>query len=76
MGSEVHAEGYDKDTQLSLTFCFENPGSTTYTIPSMVREVSAMLVLTTSFRPVTPPGYLAGGASLNISCCCLGGRDE
>jgi hypothetical protein len=35
-----------------------------------------MLVLTTIFRPATPPGYLAGGASLNMSCCCLGGRDE
>ena len=33
------------------TFCFENPGSTTKTIPSIVREVSAMLVLTTTLRP-------------------------
>ena len=35
----------------SLTFCFENPGSTTKTIPSIVREVSAILVLTTTFLP-------------------------
>ena len=35
----------------TLTFCFENPGSTTNTIPSMVREVSAILVLTTTFLP-------------------------
>ena len=35
----------------SITFCFENPGSTTKTIPSIVREVSAILVLTTTFLP-------------------------
>ena len=62
--------------QSNLTFCFEKPGSTTYTMPSIVREVSAMFVLTTSFRPAGPPGYLGGGASLNMSCCCLGGREE
>ena len=58
------------------TFCFENPGSTTNTIPSIVREVSAMFVLTTSFRPGGPDGCLGGGASLNMSCCSLGGREE
>ena len=26
--------------------------------------------------PGGPPGCLGGGASLNISCCCLGGNDE
>lgn len=41
-----------------LTFCLLNPGSTTYTMPSMVSDVSAMLVLTTTFRPGGPPGYL------------------
>ncbi len=30
------------------TFCFENPGSTTYTMPSIVSDVSAMFVLTTT----------------------------
>ena len=29
----------------------EKPGSTTYTMPSIVREVSAMFVLTMTFRP-------------------------
>lgn len=31
-----------------LTFCFENPGSTTYTMPSIVSDVSAMFVDTTT----------------------------
>jgi hypothetical protein len=34
----------------------------TYTMPSMVREVSAMLVDTTIFRPSGPPGTVGGGA--------------
>ena len=36
---------------MRCTFCFENPGSTTKTIPSIVREVSAIFVLTTTFLP-------------------------
>ena len=36
---------------MCCTFCFENPGSTTKTIPSIVREVSAIFVLTTTFLP-------------------------
>jgi len=32
----------------SLTFCFEKPGSMTKTMPSMVKDVSAMLVDTTT----------------------------
>ena len=45
----------------------ENPGSTTYTIPSIVREVSAMFVLTITLRPGKPPALLGCGAVLNIS---------
>jgi hypothetical protein len=48
------------------TFCLLNPGSTTYTIPSIVKDVSAILVDTTTLRPGGPPGYLGPGASLNI----------
>ena len=44
------------------TFCLAKPGSITYTIPSMVSEVSAMLVDTTILRPAVPPGVFAGGA--------------
>ena len=51
----------------SGTFCFEKPGSTTNTIPSIVSEVSAMLVETTTFLPDGPPSLEGGGASLNIS---------
>ena len=46
-----------------FTFCLENPGSTTYTIPSMVNDVSAIFVDTTIFRPGGPPGVRGGGAS-------------
>jgi len=41
----------------------------TYTIPSIVKDVSAIFVETTILRPGGPPGYLAGGASSNIRCC-------
>ncbi len=46
-----------KDSTLILglyTFCLANPGSITYTMPSMVKEVSAMLVDTTILRPAMP----------------------
>jgi hypothetical protein len=59
-----------------LTFCLLNPGSTTYTMPSIVSDVSAMLVDTMTFLPGGCPGARAAGASLNISCCCLGGSEE
>lgn len=49
----------------AYTFCFEKPGSMTYTMPSMVREVSAMLVETTILRPGGPPGTLGPGAGSN-----------
>ena len=45
-------------------------------MPSMVREVSAILVLTTTFLPGLPPGTRETGASLNISCCLAGGNEE
>ena len=32
-------------------------------MPSMVNDVSAMFVLTTTLRPGTPPGVRGGGAS-------------
>jgi len=44
-----------------LTFCLEKPGSTTYTIPSIVREVSAMFVLTMTLRPEGIEVYTEGG---------------
>ena len=58
-----------------LTFCLANPGSMTNTTPSMVREVSAMFVDTTTFLPTAPLALVAGGAS-KILCCRLGGRVE
>ena len=51
----------------NLTFCFENPGSMTNTIPSMVSEVSAMFVETTTFLPMAPLARF-GGAFSNIRC--------
>lgn len=57
------------------TFCLENPGSITYTIPSIVMEVSATLVATIIFLPGVP--YLLGGGALsNILCCWSGERVE
>ena len=48
-----------------VTFYFENPGSITYTIPSIVREVSAIFVDTIHFLPGMP--FLFGpGGGLNI----------
>ena len=57
-----------RDSTLILglyTFCFAKPGSMTYTIPSMVKDVSAMFVETTIFLPAMPffPG---GGACRDI----------
>ena len=58
------------------TFCFEKPGSMTYTMPSIVSEVSAMLVDTTTLRPGGPSGRRGAGASSKMRCCCRGGREE
>lgn len=67
------------------TFCFENPGSITYTIPSIVKDlyklhyvkiqcyVSAMLVLTTTFLPGGLP-FVATGAGSKMRCCRGGGK--
>jgi len=33
-------------------FCFENPGSITYTIPSIVRDVSAIFVARITYEPI------------------------
>lgn len=62
-----------RDSTLILglyTFCLAKPGSMTYTMPSMVSEVSAMLVETTIFLPGKPPGRAEGGAVSKIFCCC------
>lgn len=45
-------------------------------MPSIVSEVSATLVETTTLRPGGPPGNFGPGASLKIFCCAAGGRDE
>lgn len=58
------------------TFCLANPGSMTYTMPSMVSDVSAMLVETMILRPAGPPGRSGGGACSKMRCCCWGGRVE
>lgn len=58
-----------------LTFCFANPGSITNTTPSIVREVSAIFVDTTTFRPMAPLGLL-GGAGSKIRCWRFGGSVE
>ena len=58
------------------TFCLAKPGSITYTMPSMVSDVSAMLVDTTILRPCGPPGLVGGGAGSKMSCCCFGGSVE
>ena len=47
---------------LVVNFCFENPGSTTYTIPSIVKEVSAMFVDIMTLRPGLPLGFGLVGA--------------
>lgn len=57
------------------TFYLENPGSTTYTIPSIVKEVSAILVAIIIFLPGIPFLFLGGGLS-KILYCILGGKEE
>lgn len=57
------------------TFYLAKPGSTTYVIPSIVKDVSAILVAITIFLPGTPLLF-GGGASSNIFCYILGGRVE
>ena len=57
------------------TFCLEKPGSITKTTPSIVNDVSAILVDTTIFRPIAPFG-LFDGAGSKIRCCRLGGNVE
>ena len=54
------------------TFCLAKPGSITYTMPSIVSEVSAMLVETMILRPGGPPGTLGPGAcsSGDQHVCC------
>lgn len=47
----------------------------TNTTPSMVSDVSAMFVDTTTFLPMAPLGLFGGGGS-KILCCRLGGRVE
>ena len=63
------------NTIIVQTFCLENPGSITNTTPSIVRDVSAMLVDTTHLRPMAPLGRLDGAGS-KMRCCCCGGRVE
>ena len=66
------------------TFCLEKPGSITKTTPSIVSEVSAIFVATTTLRPMAPFSLLQkndqnfgmysiqiahlGGAGSNILC--------
>jgi hypothetical protein len=50
------------------TFCLAKPGSTTYTTPSIVSEVSAILVETTHLR--------LPGVSSKTSRCFCGGKLE
>lgn len=47
----------------------------TNTTPSMVKDVSAIFVETTTFRPIAPFA-LFGGADSKILCCKFGGRVE
>jgi len=51
------------------------PGSMTNTTPSMVKDVSAIFVETTTLRPIAPFGLL-GGAGSKILCCKFGGKVE
>lgn len=46
-----------------LTFCLAKPGSITKTTPSIVRDVSAIFVDTTTFLPIAPFGLFGGGGS-------------
>lgn len=66
----------DSTRNLGLnTFYFANPGSMTYVIPSIVKDVSAMLVAITILRPGTP-FLLGGGGGSNIFYYKLGGSVE
>jgi hypothetical protein len=56
------------------TFYLANPGSITYTIPSIVNEVSAIFVDIIIFRPAIP-FLLEDGAGSNIFYCIDGGRE-
>lgn len=47
----------------------------TNTTPSIVKDVSAIFVETTTLRPIAPFALL-GGAASKILCCKLGGRVE
>jgi len=47
----------------------------TNTTPSIVRDVSAIFVETTTFRPIAPFGRF-GGAGSKILCCRFGGNVE
>jgi hypothetical protein len=58
---------YRKAYKIYFTFCFANPGSITKTTPSIVRDVSAIFVETTTFRPMAPLD-LFGGAGSKIRC--------
>jgi len=60
---------------LNSTFCLANPGSITNTTPSIVKDVSAIFVETTTLRPIAPFA-LFGGAASKILCCKFGGRVE
>lgn len=53
------------------TFYLLNPGSITYTIPSIVKLVSAMFVATMHFRPAIPFLFFSGAGS-NIRCYIAG----
>lgn len=44
---------YYKEKKIVLTFCFAKPGSITNTTPSIVNDVSAMLVDTTTCQKET-----------------------
>ncbi len=61
--------------QIDCTFCFEKPGSITNTTPSIVSDVSAIFVETTTLRPIAPFDLL-GGALSKILCWRLGGNVE
>jgi len=51
------------------SFCFAKPGSTTYLMPSMVNDVSAMLVASTTLRA-------PGGVFSKILACSTNSNDK
>ena len=61
--------------KMIVTFCLAKPGSMTKTTPSIVRDVSAIFVETTTFLPIAPLGLFGGGGS-KILCCRFGGSVE